>query len=120
MLEMTLVEAPNRWPPFCLICKDSRGPVVNTHSQFRLPGGDADTGPHIWICKACAERVARVVDFVPRSEFEDAVREADELDRAAREFMRERDEALQRVEQMKEVFHDLATDLVERDPVEVK
>jgi hypothetical protein len=60
MIEFIVVDHPTVYPNACFVCGAGKGPMVDTHVEKPVAGGDQ----HLYLCRLCVTRAARVLGLV--------------------------------------------------------
>lgn len=78
MIEFMVVDHPAVHPNCCVICGSGKGPIVDTHVE--------KWGDHLYLCRLCVTRAARVYGLVKGPKMDELLAAADSLDEKDRQL----------------------------------
>lgn len=82
MIEFIVVDHPAVYPNACFLCGSGKGPMVDTHVEKPLAGGDQ----HVYVCRLCVTRAARVFGLVKGEKMDELLAASERLEEKDREL----------------------------------
>jgi hypothetical protein len=82
VIEYIVVDHPAVYPNACFLCGAGKGPMVDTHVEKPVAGGDQ----HLYLCRMCVTRGARVFGLVKGEKMDELLHAAEGLEQKATEL----------------------------------
>src|SRR5437868_4992148 len=94
------VDYPRLWPTACALCRNQKGPMADTQSEYPAAGPQGSAG-RFYICRKCAKDLALLFGFAKGPELAKLIDAADIVEELERQ-QKEREEMIHDlIEQLK-------------------
>jgi hypothetical protein len=77
VIEYIVVDRAEVYPNACFLCQAGKGPMVDTHVEKPVAGGDQ----HVYLCRMCVTRCARVFGLVKGEKMDELLAASEGLER---------------------------------------